>query len=113
MRKFIFLVIIAACAFGFWKKYDSGEPVLPRFENSAPVVIEFIDGRELLAKLKSVETGRQVSLRQLADNRKPIDSGVSCNDEAGKKAFRERYDKEQAELTKAIQVELDRIQQNR
>lgn len=109
MGKIIFWSLLLLGVIVFWREYGAKEFVWPHF-GSDKVVIEFTDGEDLLNQLRKVETGREVEIHQKGDGMKYVDTGISCNDEAGKAAYREKADRELAELNKAIAAELKRIQ---
>ena len=120
MKKIIIFALLLG-AFFYWKGWKGSgvESMIPsQFENKT-VVIEFSDGRDLLNQLRQVETGRQVESHQKPQETTYTSSGVSCDDQAGVAAFKEKIDKEQEQLRKEneqlrdeINIELKRIQQN-
>jgi len=120
MKKITILALLLG-AFFYWKGWkgtglESSTP--SRFEDKT-VVIEFLDGRDLLNQLRQVETGRQIEYRQKPQETTYTSSGVPCNDEAGVAAFVEKTNreleqrnKEDEQLNNEINIELRRIQQN-
>ena len=137
MKKTIFFVLLVLVVIVIWKgeeiiplnlqrnflniTHDVKESILPH-SGSDTLVIEFTGPEELLTKLRAVETGRKIELREKKDpNEKPpepINTGISCNDQAAKAAYMEKMRKEMEEqqkeldeLNKQINAELKRIQQ--
>ncbi len=110
MKKVIFLILLLLAAIVFWKGYDFKKSILPHVESDT-VVIEYTDDKDLLTKLREVKTGRKVELRDKGQGPRYVDTGISCNDEAAKAAYMEKFKKETEELNDAINTELKRIQQ--
>ncbi len=110
MKKAVFWIVVLVCVIAVWKGYYPKEALSSFFEGDT-VVVEYTDQQDLLAKLKEVKTGKKVDLRPMSYT-KTVDTGIACNDEAGKAAYLERKKREEEQVKNDIAVELDRIQNN-
>lgn len=134
MKKTIFFVLLVLVVIVIWKGeeiipldlqknfldiiHNAKESISPPSTNDT-LVIEFTGPEDLLAKLREVETGRKIELREKdVQSTRYVNTGISCNDEAAKAAYLEKRKKEMEqrqkeldELNKQINAELKRIQQ--
>ncbi|OGP52867.1 MAG: hypothetical protein A2Y65_01245 [Deltaproteobacteria bacterium RBG_13_52_11] len=127
MKKTIFFILLVLGVIVLWKgkeiiplnlqknflniTHDVKEAILPH-SGSDTLVIEFTDGEDLLAKLRAVETGRKIEIREKeGQSTRYVDTGISCKDDAAKAAYMEKANREREQLNKDINAELKRIQQ--
>jgi len=108
MKKAVLWIVLLVCVIAVWKGYYPKE-ALSSFLEGDTVVVEYTDQEDLLAKLKAVKTGKKVDLRPMSYT-KTVDTGIACNDEAGKAAYLERKKREEEQTKNDIDAELNRIQ---
>ena len=117
MNKIIFCIIILGVIYTYKRNSSTAAPrssssAESKFSNDKVLVIEFNDENDLLLKLRSVKTGQQIDMRQIGGTR-VVNTGIACSDKEALAKFHAQESARVAQISKDINLELQRINTGR